>query len=337
MSGAPPAISVVIPTWNGRALLDAALQSLERQTWKNFEIVVVDNGSTDGTREMLAARFPAVVQVRFPENRGFAVAVNAGVRAARGRYVALLNNDAEAESGWLEALVGVLEGRPEVGAVASKMVSAARPDVIDSAGGAMGLFAHDIGRGEPDAPPFDRGREILCACGGAAAYRRELFEAVGLFDETFFAWFEDVELGIRAQLAGFRCWFEPTARVRHHAHASAGKLSIPKTVFTVRNALLLFLQTMPMRRLLVWGPVMLVWPFLDPIFSGRKLRATARGWLAFWPLVPHALGMRRRTYARRRIEVAELLRRLESPAPDFGRALRLLAARLRGAAPEAAA
>jgi GT2 family glycosyltransferase len=336
VSGAPKA-SVIIPTWNGRDLLRAALRSLRAQTWTDFETVVVDNGSRDGTVAMLRDEFPDVAVVEFPENRGFAVAVNAGVRAARGRYLVLLNNDAEAEPGWLAALAGVLDARPEIGSVACKMLAARDPAIVDSAGAAMGLFAYDIGRGERDGSGFAVAREILCPCAGAAAYRRELFDAVGTFDEAFFAWFEDVELGIRAQLAGFPCWYEPGARVRHHAHASAGQLSIPKTVFTVRNALLLFVQTMPLRRLVPCAPLLLVWPFLDPIFSGRPLRATARGWLAFWPLLPHALRARRRTYAARRVPVSRLTSLLESPVPDFFRALRLLVARLRGRPVEAAA
>ncbi len=336
MSGATPRASVVIPTWNGRELLRAALASLRAQSLRDFEAIVVDNGSTDGTAEMVRSEFPGTVVVPFPENRGFAVAVNAGVRAARGRYVALLNNDAEAEPDWLAALVAVLESRPDVGSVASLMVTYRDPGVVDSAGAAMGLFAYDIGRGERVGPAFTAGREVLCPCAGAAAYRRELFETVGDFDETFFAWFEDVELGIRAQLAGFSCWYEPAARVRHHAHASAAQLSVPKTVYTVRNALLLFFQTMPLRRLVPWGAVMLVWPFLDPIFSGRPARATVGGWLRFWPLLPHVVRARRRNYARRRVPVARLARLLEDPSPDFGRALRLLRDRLRGAAAPAA-
>lgn len=330
MTGPAPRVSVVIPTWNGCALLRAALASLRAQTFRDFETVVVDNGSRDGTVAMLAAEFPETFVVVLAENRGFAAAVNAGLRVARGAYLVLMNNDVEADSRWLEVLVAALDARPDVGSVACRMLSARQPGIVDSAGAAMGLFAYDIGRGEPDGPRFEVGREVLCACAGAAGYRRELFDAVGEFDEAFFAWFEDVELGIRAQLAGFKCWYEPAARVRHHAHATAAQLSESKTVFTVRNALLLFLQTMPLRRLLPWLPLMLAWPFVDPIFSGRPVLATIRGWLRFWPLVPHALQARRRNYAARRVSVSRLITLLESPRPDLGRALRLLLARLRG-------
>ena len=333
MTGVAPRASVIIPTWNGCTLLRAVLGSLREQTYRDFETVVVDNGSTDGTAAMLRTEFPDAVVVSFPANRGFAVAVNAGIRAARGRYLALLNNDAEAEPDWLGALVSALDARPSVGSVASKMLTVRDPGIVDSAGAAMGLFAYDIGRGERDGPQFATGREILCACAGAAAYRRELFETVGVFDEAVFAWFEDVELGIRAQLAGFQCWYEPAARVRHHAHATAAQLSVPKTVYMVRNALLLFFQTMPLRRLVPWAPVMLVWPFLDPVFSGRPAQATIRGWLRFWPLVPHVWRARRRNYSVRRASISSLIALLDPPRPDFGRAVRLLAARLRGAGP----
>lgn len=329
-----PRASVVIPTWNGAALLRTALLSLRRQTYRDFQVVVVDNGSRDRTREMLADEFPDVVCVPLPENCGFAAAVNRGIGVAKGEYVALLNNDAEAEPGWLGALVAVLDRRPDVGSVASKMLDAGRPGIIDAAGDTMSLFAWNAGHGEPDGPKFARGREILSACAGAAAYRRTLFDAVGMFDEAYFAWFEDVDLGIRAQLAGFRCWYEPDAIVRHHGSATLGRMSDTKTYFTVRNTLKLFFTTMPLRRVLTWGPAMLMWPWLDPLLTGRRLRVTVRAWLAFWPLLPGTLRARRRAYAGATDGAAPLLALLESPWSDVRRALVALRMRLaHGSAP----
>jgi GT2 family glycosyltransferase len=324
-----PRASVVIPTWDGADLLRQALLSLRAQTLQDFEVVVVDNGSRDHTAAMLSAEFPEVRVVWFPENRGFAPAVNAGVRTARGDVVALLNNDAEAEPGWLAALVAALDRRPDVGAVASKMLNASDPSLIDSAWDAMGLAPFNVGRGEPDGPRFNSGREVLSACAGAAAYRREFFDRVGHFDEDFFAWFEDVELGIRGQLAGYRCWYEPAAVVRHRFSSTAARMPDRKIFLLIRNGLILFFQTMPLRRLVLWGPVILLWPWLDPIFYGRPLRLTARGWFAFWAAVPRVLRNRRRIYAGHTARVDDLLKVLEDPWEDIRKAARALPRRLR--------
>jgi hypothetical protein len=324
-----PRASIVIPTWNGADVLRACLRSLEAQTFSDFETVVVDNGSTDGTIAMLAAEFPRVRQLRLATNLGFAAATNAGLRAAQGDVLVCLNNDVEAEPGWLEALVRVLDARPDIGFVACKMLNAHRPELIDAAGDAMSLLPWNIGRGQPYGPAFNRPRELLSACAGAAAYRRQLFERVGYFDEGYFAFFEDVDLGIRAQLAGFRCWYEPQAVVRHRFSTTAGRAPDLKIFLLVRNGLKLFFQTMPARRVLGWGMVVLLWPWLDPIFYGRPLRVTARAWFAFWGRLPEVLRQRRRIYRQRVVPVARLLSLLENPWGDMRRAARALPRRLR--------
>jgi len=308
-------------------MLRLALASLATQSFRDFETIVVDNGSRDATAAMLEREFPEVVVVRFPENRGFAPAVNAGVKAARGDILVLMNNDVEAEPGWLAALAAALERRPDVGFVASKMLSARDPTRVDSAWDAMGLAPYNVGHGDPDGPRYASGRYVLSACAGAAAYRREFFERVGWFDEAFFAWFEDVEIGIRGQLAGFRCWYEPTAVVRHLGSATAARMPDRKIFLLIRNNLILFFQTMPLRRVLPWGPVILLWPWLDPIFYGRPLRLTARGWFAFWGGLPRVLRNRRRIY-RGPADVGALLAVLEDPWDDMRRAWRALPRRL---------
>ena len=328
-----PRASIVIPTWNQAGLLAATLRSLRFQTFRDFETIVVDNGSADGTAAMLERDFPEARVVPLPENRGFAAATNAGLRGAAGEILVCLNNDVECEPDWLAALVGALDRMPEVGSVASKMVDATRPGTIDSAGDTMSLVAWNVGRGEPDGPRYGVGRQILSACAGAAAYRRALFERVGWFDETYFAWFEDVDLGIRAQLAGFRCWYEPAAVVRHRGSATAATMSERKLFLSVRNRLILFFKTMPLRRLLIWGPLLIASPWIEPALTGRPLRVTARAWFAFWPKVPAVLRGRRAVYARRRVPVARLISLLESPWSDLRRAVLSLRIRLgRGAA-----
>ncbi len=334
-----PRVSIVIPTWNGADLLEACLRSLRAQTFSAFEVVVVDNGSTDRTRAMLAGGFPEVQLVALPENRGFAPATNAGLRAARGEILVCLNNDVECDPGWLGALVAALDARPAVGSVASKMMDARRPGIVDAAGDGMALVAWNIGRGQPDGPRWREGREVLSACAGAAAYRRALLDRVGLLDEAFFAWFEDVDLGIRAQLAGFRCWYEPAAVVHHKGSATAERMSDAKTFYTVRNGMYLFFKTMPLRRVLLWGWLVLAWPWLAPLALGQPWRSTVRAWLAFWTMVPGILHGRRSVYAGRRHEVPRLLGLLDSPLEDLRRVWRTAGARLldRSTTPPAAA
>jgi GT2 family glycosyltransferase len=315
-----PRVSIVIPTWNQAGLLAAALRSLRLQTFTDFETLVADNGSTDGTADQLAKEFPEVRVLALGENQGFARATNAGLRAATGQVLVCLNNDVECEPDWLAQLVGALDRMPDVGSVASKMMDAKRPGVIDAAGDSMSLVAWNIGKGLPDGPEYRQGREILSACAGAAAYRRELIERVGLFEERYFAWFEDVDLGIRAQLAGFRCWYEPKAVVHHWGSATAAKMSDRKAYLTSRNSMFLFFRTMPLRRVLLWGPLVLAWPWINPLMTGRPIAPTLRAWFAFWPLLPGALRDRRALYASRRIPVSRLTALMESPLNDIGRA-----------------
>jgi len=323
-----PRVSIVIPTWNGGTVLRECLRTLATQTYTDFETIVVDNGSADGTRAMLAAEFPAVRCIPLPENRGFAAATNAGLRAARGGILVCLNNDVECEPRFLEALIAPFDTRPEIGFVGAKSLNAHHPELIDSAGDAMSLVPWNIGRGQADAPGYNEPREMLTACAAAAAYRRELFDRVGLFDEGYFAFFEDVDLGIRAQLAGFRCWYEPKAVVRHRFSATAGRTPDFKVFLLVRNALKLFFQTMPLRRMVCWGPVVLLWPWLDPIFYDRSLTVTARGWFAFWGKVPEVLRERRKVYAARVVPVRRLIDLLESPWTDVAKAWRAFPLRM---------
>jgi GT2 family glycosyltransferase len=326
-----PRVSIVIPSWNQSGLLAGALRTLRTQTFRDFEVVVADNGSTDDTAAMLARDFPEVRVLPLGQNLGFARATNLGLQAARGEILVCLNNDIECEPGWLAALVDALDRMPEVGSVASKMMDAKRPGIIDAAGDVMSLVAWNAGRGMPDGPAYRSGREILSACAGAAAYRRTLFETVGWFDEAYFAWFEDVDLGIRAQLAGFRCWYEPSAVVHHLGSATAMLMNDRKAFLTSRNSMRLFFKTMPLRRLIPWGPLVLLWPWVNPLMTGRPLRPTLRAWLAFWPMLPATLRARRDVYARRRVPVSRLTRLLDSPADDIGRALLAIWRRLSAA------
>lgn len=238
-----------MPTFRGRRVLGPCLEALRRQTLEQREVIVVDDGSADGTAAWVRDRFPEVRVVALERNQGFCRAANAGLRAARGGVVALLNDDTVADPHWLAALVRGLDDDPGLGFCASKMVSHADPRILDGAGDGYSRhgLAFRVGRGEADdgrhAP-----RAVLWASGGACAYRREVLDAIGLLDEGFHAYYEDVDLGLRATAAGWRGRYVPESRVAHvGSFSDAGARS---TLLTTRNALLVVAKHWPRRLIL---------------------------------------------------------------------------------------
>jgi hypothetical protein len=242
-------VTVVIPNWNGRHLLPACLSALGEQSFSGFEIVVVDNGSTDGSVGWIQESHPGVRVLANKENLGFAAAVNQGICASQSKYVALLNSDTRAGDRWLASLVEAAEAEPEVGMCASKMLFADRPDVINSAGICLDLagIAWDCRGGEVDDGSDQEPQEVFGPCGGAALYRRTMLEEIGLFDEDFFAYLEDVDLAWRARRAGWRALYVPAARVLHHHSATAVEGSPFKSFHLGRNKIWLLVKNYPFR------------------------------------------------------------------------------------------
>jgi GT2 family glycosyltransferase len=217
-----PLISVVIPTWNGRPLLARCLASLEDQRFRNFETIVVDNGSSDDSAAFVRARFRTAVLVRLPRNLGFAAAVNVGARAARGRYLAILNSDTELAVDWLGELVACVERHPCAASVTGKTLRLGDPAVIDGAGDFMtwSLKAYRRGWGERDRGQYEQEEQVFSASGTASLWRTDIFRKLGGFDDSYFAYYEDVDLGFRARLAGFECWYTPQAVALHEGHGT---------------------------------------------------------------------------------------------------------------------
>ena len=301
-------VSVVIPTWNGAALLGPCLESLAAQTCRDAEVCVVDNGSTDGTLALLAERFRWVKTVRFAENRGFSAAVNAGIAEARGDVIALLNNDTRADPRWLETLARTLATRPDIGFCASKMLSMAEPGRLDNAGIDYRVDGFAITRGarEPDGAAWSAPREVFGACAGAAAYLRELFDDVVAFDERFFAYYEDVDLSFRARLRGWRCLYVPEAVVLHRQGAS----TVPsiRNVLVARNRVLTWLKNMPgplLRRRPLAYPRALVAAAWSDVRLGRA-RAHLAGLAGVVRLLRSVLDDRARVQRSRRVAIDEL-------------------------------
>jgi GT2 family glycosyltransferase len=272
-------VSVVVVNWNRKTLLRACLDSLARQTGVPFETIVVDNGSNDGSADMAEREFGARV-IRNRENRGFCAANNQGIGAAAGEFVALLNNDAEAEPGWLEALYRACNSAPEIGMAAAKILVWESPDRIDKAGHLMFPDGQNRGRGSGaiDRGQFDREEEVLWPDGCAALYRKSMLDEIGGFDEDFFAYGDDAELGLRARIAGWKCIYTPHAVVRHHRGATLGKDSGWRLVLIERNRVLLALKLFPWS-LLVWNPLF----YLVRLAAGVVLARRAGGDTAHFP------------------------------------------------------
>ncbi len=230
-----PLVSIVIPTWKGSARLQRCLEALSRQTFRDFEVIVVWNEGDDRKEIRVPAGMALRVEIS-KTNIGFAAAANWGARVAQGLYLALLNDDAFPEPGWLEALVEGVEIGEEVGACASLMVFDQQPNIVQSAGIAMdrAAIAWDRWRGRPVAEA-QIGGEVFGASAGAALYRRQMWEQLGGFDERFFAYLEDVDLAWRAQVAGWRCLYIPEAVVRHQGSATLGESSPRKKILLGRN------------------------------------------------------------------------------------------------------
>jgi len=252
-------------------LLRACLESLARQEYPNFEVIVVDNGSTDGSAELVAQASACPVRlIRNSANRGFCAANNQGIAAARGEFVALLNNDAEANPQFLSSLQRLFDGHPNVGMAAAKIVVWEDPGLIDKAGHLIYPDGQNRGRGtgERDQGQFDRVEEVLWPDGCAAMYRKSMFDRIGGFDEDLFAYGDDAELGLRARIAGWTCFYTPHAVVKHHRGSTLGLQSVARLKLIERNRVLLAVKLFP------WSLLALN-PFY---YAGRLIAGAGAAW-----------------------------------------------------------
>ncbi len=246
--------SIVIPNWNGMRWLDGVLDSIKAQTMQPSEIIVVDNGSTDGSREHLEAAWPEVDVVHWHENRGFAAAANDGFHRAQGEFVALINTDIELAVDWLERSVKALESAGTAASVATKMVDLEDPAIIYDTGNFLRRdgACEQRGRFKLDEGQFDQPGEVWSACAGAALYRKAAVVDVGGFEERFFTYLEDVELGLRLRMAGWTSIYEPCV-ARHAGGGSEAALTGGAAKWVERNTVLLVVRHFPLR----WaGPVL---------------------------------------------------------------------------------
>lgn len=312
-----PRLSVIIPNWNGRRFLKPCLASLRNQTFRDFETIVVDNGSSDGSIKFVEENFPEVEVVVLAENRGFAAAANAGIRASGSDLIVLLNNDTEQDPLWLESLVRTADAHPGAGSFASRLVDFHDRRLLDGAGDALRLsgLPYRLGHGEFDGKRFERPSYVFGACAAAAMYRRVMLDEVGLFDEDFVSYCEDGDLAFRAQLAGHKCIYVPDAVVYHVGSASTGgKRSETATRLGTRNSVWLLVKNLPL-------PLM---PHIAPFFvlgqlarlataaATGSLKAHLRGLAEACARLPLMLEKRREIQATKRVPDAEVRRLLRN-------------------------
>ena len=299
-------LSVIIRHYNGAHYLPPCFNALRTQTYPHLEVILVDNGSTDESLALTRRDFPEVKIIELGQNFGLTGAINRGIAQAQGQIIAPLNNDTEVTPGWAQALVDALRIHPKAGIAASKMLLFDRRDTLHSAGDSFGADGIAINRGvwQKDTGQFDRDVYIFGGCGGAVAYRREMLEDIGLFDEDLFMYLEDVDLNWRAQLAGYRAIFVPEAVVYHHLSATGG--GVIASFYTGRNTLLVLAKDLP-------GPIFRrYWPAifraqlkiaLEALraWRGEAARARLRGQLAgVWGL-PKWLAKRKLVQQKKRV------------------------------------
>ncbi len=270
-------ITVVIVNYNGIKYIEDCLHSLlsQRPDTPPFEVVVVDNASGDGSVSVIEERFPQVRLIKLEENTGFCKGSNIGILASDSPYVILLNNDTKAEPGFVKALYDAVKSHEKVSecfSVSAKMLMWDRPELLDDAGDRYCVlgWAYSRGKGKPEAD-FDRPVEIFASCGGAAIYRRAVLEEIGLLDENHFAYLEDIDIGYRARICGYRSYFEPSARVLHFGSASTGsRYNAWKTQRAAANSVYLLWKNMPFLQLLINFPFLLFGFLVKTFFFCKK-------------------------------------------------------------------
>lgn len=252
MTQNPPLVSAIVLNWNGKRIIESCLDSLLRQSHVPLEVIVVDNGSTDGSLALLKDKYASRVRIfENPRNLGFAGGCNVGIRAARGEYIALLNSDATAEQRWVEELLKAMQRSPNIGMCCGKTYFAHREGILENTGHIV--FRDGLGRGrgrlEKDEGQYDKQDSVLCPTGCAAFYRKDMMEAAGLFDEKFFAYADDIDVGFRGRLLGYDCAYVPTAVAYHELSASFGMLSPLKAYLLERNRLWVLIKCFPLKHL----------------------------------------------------------------------------------------
>lgn len=310
--------SVVIPHWNGKQFLKPCLDALAAQAYAAIEVIVVDNSSTDGSQAFIKDHYPDVHLIELGENQGFTGACNAGITAAKGNFVALLNNDTEVDSQWAAAIVDAFDRHPEAGLVASKMLLYDKRDHFHTTGDYFTVngLAGNRGVWQKDTGQYDQEEYVFSACGGSSAYRQTMLDEIGLLDDDFFFSMEDVDLAWRAQLAGWRTLYTPHAIVYHHLKATGG--GVTASYHDGRNLIYVLVKNVPAELWrkhgfkIIRAQFKIAWDALKA-WRGEAARARLRGMFAGIVGVPRMWRKRRVIQKGRKVSIAYIESILSPP------------------------
>jgi GT2 family glycosyltransferase len=289
-------VNVIVANWNGGTLVENCLRSLFETRFPSFDVTVVDNASTDGSSDLIAARFPAVNLIRLPRNLGYAAANNTGIRAGTGKYVVLLNSDTEVEPEWLVNLVQVAERMPDAVFLQPKILFLDKHNVLNSAGNGIHIAGFGVcrGIGSPDIGQYDQIDSIGYASGACVMVSRDALEKIGLLDEVFFAYGEDKDWGWRGKMLGYRSLYVPTARVYHKWSAVLG-WSPMKMYYLELERIVSICKNYSTGTIILLSPILLI------VEVAVLIHALARGWMTHKVLsYAHALALRGEISRRRR-------------------------------------
>jgi len=314
-----PKVSVVIPVWNGREHLSMVLGSLREQTTEDFDVTVVDNGSTDGTLAYLEADWPEVRAVSLPQNIGYAGGASRGVEATTGEHVAFLNDDMELEPEWIERLAAELDGDPQLGVVTSKVMFDHDRTVIYQAGYEFYTYGWCSTRGvhEVDHGQYDARLPSVGGTGAGSIYRRAAIERAGGFDDDYFMYCEEVDLGLRVLMAGYTGLYVPEPVAYHVAGAKTGKTPEMPRRLLYRNQLITLVKDVPWT--ILWRALPKVLLYLHHQYRVERTNGSARvaldAYAGFLKMLPGTLRKRRRILRRRSITVADYRSMMRSDYP----------------------
>lgn len=303
-------ISVIILNWNGKPLLPDCLSSLKAQTFQEFEVILVDNGSSDGSATYVREHHPWVRLLELAENTGFAEGNNRGLSMAQGEYIATLNNDTKVSPDFLAELVRPMAENPGIGMVAAKMLNFFRTDRIDSFGihPTTAGIGCNTGIGETDSGRYDAPAEVFGPCAGAALYRRTMLEQTGFFDPDFFAYYEDLDLAWRARLADWKAVAAPAALVYHVHSATAGRMSAFTVYQTHRNKWFVIIKNWPLSLIIRHLPAIMAYDsaaLLLAIIKGKMMPAL-RARLHLLAAIPGLFKKRKSVRELRKISTADM-------------------------------